>query len=181
MLITVVGSLLAITFIAYWWGAFKLSKFAFRVSTGAGIMVLLVPPYTFMFAMKLQQEEKELPMAAWLFGIVASGLLVAAFFQPLQRVSKGLPAVPPPVEEERPVVETPKPAVKKVEKPVEKKVETPPTDGSVVPPNGTTPANGAAAPTGTPAKDPSKTAQPVVAPSGSAPTPAKTEAQPIKK
>ncbi|GEM_PF-5086187 len=172
MLIAVVGSLLAITFIAYWWGAFKLSKFAFRISTGAGVMVLLVPPYTFMFAMKLQQEEKELPMAAWLFGIVASGLLVAAFFQPLQRVAKGLPAVPPPVVEEGPVVTPPKPAVKKVEKPVEKKVETPPVDGSIAP------ANGTAVPTKTPAADPVKTPA-ATPPTGTAP--AKTEAKPVEK
>lgn len=89
LLIAIVGVLFAIAFLAYWWGVLKLAKYGFRISTGTGIAILLFPPFTLSFALKLQQDGKELPLTAWLFGIVSSLLLVGVFFQPLKLVLTG--------------------------------------------------------------------------------------------
>lgn len=65
--------LVAVGFVSYLVGAIKLAKFAFRISGGAGIGVLLFPPYTFYFAMfKLEQSGKELPTAMAAFGLVTT-------------------------------------------------------------------------------------------------------------
>ena len=75
---------------AYFVGAIKLSKYGFRLGTGIGWAVILCPPYTFYFAFKkLEVDGKELPTAMCAFGLILSGLLIAAFFQPLSSMAVG--------------------------------------------------------------------------------------------
>ncbi len=86
--ITVFFVLLGVGFFAY--GAFALSKYAFRLGTGPGLLTLLFPPYTFYFALfKLEEEGKSWPTASWLFGIVVATLMVVAFWPDLSAVAQG--------------------------------------------------------------------------------------------
>lgn len=72
--------LLGITLVCFVWGTIGLSRYAFRLGTGPGLMVLLLPPYTFYFAFyKLDQESKDRPTALWAFGLIASLLLILVF------------------------------------------------------------------------------------------------------
>lgn len=89
LLIAIVGILLAVAAIAYAWGAWKLAQYGFRISTGTGLAVLLIPPYTLVFGMKLQESGKELPLAASFFGIIASAILIGMFSGPLGMVVSG--------------------------------------------------------------------------------------------
>lgn len=76
--------------VAYFIGAAKLAKYAFRISTGHGVAVLLFPPYTFYFAFaRLEVDGKELPTALCCFGIVLVALLTAIFWQPLSMTFTG--------------------------------------------------------------------------------------------
>lgn len=78
----------ALGFFVY--GAIGLSKYAFRLGTGPGLLCLLFPPYTFYFAFfKLEEEGKDFPTAAWLFGILTTALLVGVFWSPLSKVVTG--------------------------------------------------------------------------------------------
>ena len=72
------------------WGAFGISKYAFRVSSGKGLAVLLFPPYTFYFAFKeLQEEGKEGPITFWLWGAFTTVMLLLAFWGPINLVLTG--------------------------------------------------------------------------------------------
>lgn len=83
-------------------GAWGIAKYAFRISTGKGLAVLLLPPYTFYFSFyELQEEGKEKPIALWMWGLVTTAVVLVAFFQPLQMVLEGRAAeLNPPSEEE---------------------------------------------------------------------------------
>ena len=73
-------TLLGITVASFLVGSIWLAKFAFRLSAGQGIGVLLFPPYTFYFAFyQLDNDAKDRPTALWMFGLVASILLVLIF------------------------------------------------------------------------------------------------------
>ncbi|MFP4598827.1 MAG: hypothetical protein ACLFVJ_11275 [Persicimonas sp.] len=86
--ITVFFVLLGVGFFAY--GAIALSKYAFRLGTGPGLLTLLFPPYTFYFALfKLEEEGKSWPTASWLFGLVVAALMVVAFWPDLSAVAQG--------------------------------------------------------------------------------------------
>ena len=75
---------------AYFYGAFKLAKFGFRLSTGVGLAVLLFPPYTFYFAFKkLEVDGKGFPTALCAFGIILSALMISAFYPPLSAMATG--------------------------------------------------------------------------------------------
>ena len=66
-------TLLGITVASFLVGSIWLAKFAFRLSAGQGIGVLLFPPYTFYFAFyQLDNDAKDRPTALWMFGLVAS-------------------------------------------------------------------------------------------------------------
>lgn len=76
--------------VAYFYGAYKLAKYGFRLSTGIGIAVLLFPPYTFYFAFKkLEVDGKELPTALVSFGLVLTILLSVVFAQELELAVTG--------------------------------------------------------------------------------------------
>lgn len=175
ILIAIVGVLFAVATIAYWWGAWKLAQYGFRISTGTGLAVLLFPPFTFMFAMKLQESGKELPMASWLFGIVSSALLTGIFFQPLTMIASGrMDEIAEEKTTKDSIEEKPAP---KVEKPVEvKPVETPKVEPTTpTPTTGTLGATGQQPPTDGAAKvapaktEPAKTESP------------KADAKPVEK
>lgn len=86
--ITLFLILIGLGFFAY--GAIALSKYAFRMGTGPGLMTLLFPPYTIYFALfKLEEEGKSWPTASWLFGIVVSILLTVAFWPDLSALMNG--------------------------------------------------------------------------------------------
>ncbi|QDG50034.1 hypothetical protein FIV42_04555 [Persicimonas caeni] len=86
--ITLFLILIGLGFFAY--GAIALSKYAFRMGTGPGLMTLLFPPYTIYFALfKLEEEGKSWPTASWLFGIVVSILLTVAFWPDLSALMSG--------------------------------------------------------------------------------------------
>ena len=75
---------------AFIYGTVRLSMYAFRISTGRGIATLLFPPYTAYFTFsELHEEEKAIPAAAWLFGIVVTALMLAIFWQPISYVMTG--------------------------------------------------------------------------------------------
>lgn len=87
LLVLITFTLIAIGIAAFIAGSVMISKYAFRVSSGTGVGVLLFPPYTFWFAFfKLEQEGKEIPIATWLFGIVSTILLLFVFWQPVNLV-----------------------------------------------------------------------------------------------
>jgi len=83
-------------------GAYGIAKYAFRISTGKGLAVLLLPPYTFYFSFyELQEEGKEKPIALWMWGLVTTLLVAIAFMHPIQLVLQGRAAeLNPPTEEE---------------------------------------------------------------------------------
>lgn len=90
LLVVITFLLIAVGVVAYWYGAWKLSRYAARVSGGLGVGVLLFPPVTFWFTFyKLEQEGKEFPTTMWLFGLVSTLLLVIVFWTPLSLVATG--------------------------------------------------------------------------------------------
>lgn len=91
MLLAVITlALIAVALGFFVYGAWGLSKYAFRLGTGSGLLCLLFPPYTFYFAFfKLEEEGKDFPTAAWLFGILTTALLVGVFWSPLSKVATG--------------------------------------------------------------------------------------------
>ena len=75
---------------AFIYGTIRLSKFAFRVSTGRGVAVLLFPPYALYFAFaELEEEDKAIPTASWLFGVVVTTLLLVLFQTPISLLLSG--------------------------------------------------------------------------------------------
>ena len=94
-------ALLGITLAAFLIGSVWLSKFAFRLSPVKGLAVLLLPPYTFYFAFyELDNDSKDRPTALWMFGLVASILLVLVFSNALR-----VPYFVDPTPEENSVVQ----------------------------------------------------------------------------
>lgn len=90
LLVVITFLLVAIGVIAYCVGAWKLSRYAARISGGLGVAVLLLPPVAFWFAFfKLEQEGKEMPTTLWMFGIVSTILLVIVFWTPISYVLTG--------------------------------------------------------------------------------------------
>lgn len=90
VLVVITLALVAVGVLSYWYGAWKLSRYAARISGGLGLAVLLVPPVTFWFAFfKLEQEGKEFPTTMWLFGLVSTLVLVGVFSHPLSLVATG--------------------------------------------------------------------------------------------
>ena len=88
LLVLITFTLITIGVVSFFAGAWMISRYGFRVSTGTGVGVLLFPPYTFWFAFfQLEQEGKELPIATWLFGLVSTILLVFVFWAPLNLVA----------------------------------------------------------------------------------------------
>ena len=86
--ITLFLILIGVGFFIY--GAVGLSKYAFRMGTGQGLAVLLIPSYTIYFALfKLEEEGKSWPTASWLFGLVVAVLLSAAFWPDLSALMRG--------------------------------------------------------------------------------------------
>jgi hypothetical protein len=82
--------LIALGVVAFIYGTVRLSMYAFRISTGRGIATLLFPPYTAYFTFsELHEEEKAIPAAAWMFGIVVTALMLAIFWQPISYVMTG--------------------------------------------------------------------------------------------
>lgn len=114
-------ALLAITVASFIVGTIWLAKYAFRLGTGPGLGVLLFPPYTFYFAFyKLEQESKDRPTALWMFGLVASVLIILIFSAPLNALLTGggldaLAAVPDQPEQKKTVVDEPEPPAVKEE------------------------------------------------------------------
>ena len=102
-------ALLGITLACFVFGTLWLAKYAFRIGTGPGIGVLLFPPYTFYFAFyQLEHERKDRPTALWMFGLVASVLLVVIFAAPLQGLLSGdISALAAPEPEAAPVQAAP--------------------------------------------------------------------------
>ena len=90
LLVVITLALIAVAVGFFIYGAIGLSKYAFRLGTGPGLLCLLFPPYTFYFAFfKLEEEGKDFPTAAWLFGILTTALLVGVFWAPLSKVVVG--------------------------------------------------------------------------------------------
>lgn len=90
MLAVITIGLVLFTFVSFVIGAIGLAKYAFRLGTGPGLMVLLFPPYTFYFAFyKLTHEDKDRPTAMWMFGLLATILLVFVFQHPLSLAARG--------------------------------------------------------------------------------------------
>lgn len=74
----------------YFYGAYRLAQYGFRLSTGVGVAVLLCPPYTFYFAFKkLEVSGKELPTALVSFGLVLAIGLTVVFSYDLKMVFTG--------------------------------------------------------------------------------------------
>lgn len=72
------------------WGAYGVSKYAFRISSGKGMATLLFPPYTFYFSFyELEEEGKETPIFLWMWGLVVTLVVVSVFWQPLSYVVQG--------------------------------------------------------------------------------------------
>lgn len=71
-------------------GAFGIAKYAFRISSGKGVAVLLLPPYTFYFSFyELQEEGKEKAISLWMGGLVVTLIMIAAFWGPVSMVLNG--------------------------------------------------------------------------------------------
>ncbi|MFW5966764.1 MAG: hypothetical protein ACOCV2_04555, partial [Persicimonas sp.] len=86
--LTVLFILIGVAFFV--WGAIALSKYAFRLGTGTGLLTLLFPPYTFYFALfKLEEEGKSWPTASWLLGLILTVLLTIAFFPQVKALATG--------------------------------------------------------------------------------------------
>lgn len=89
-LVVITFLLMAMGAVAYFMGAWKLSRYASRISGGLGMAVLLLPPVTFWFAFfKLEEEGKEMPTTLWLYGIVTTILLTIVFFDPISMALTG--------------------------------------------------------------------------------------------
>ena len=89
-LVVITFLLFGVAFIAYAYGAWKLSRYAARISGGLAMGVLLFPPLTFHFAFnKLDQEGKELPITMWMFGLVTAILLTFVFWTPISYTLTG--------------------------------------------------------------------------------------------
>lgn len=72
--------LILVGFVAFLIGTVWLSKYAFRISTGTGLLTLLFPPYTFYFAFfKLEEKGAEKSTATWMFGLLTTALLAGIF------------------------------------------------------------------------------------------------------
>ena len=111
ILVAILVILLAITIGAYIWGAIGLARYAKRKSIGHAIAVVLIPPYALWFAFyQLHEPAKDRPTFLYLFGLLASALLIALFFQPLQAGVQGdwsQIAAEDIAEEEKPIVVPP--------------------------------------------------------------------------
>ena len=152
--------LIGLGIVSYFFGAFKLARYGFRISTGTGLGVLLCPPYTFYFAFyKLEQDGKEWPTTFWAFGAITTIVLIALFFQPINLVLSGRTdelLKPSGVEEaiqkygEEEIEESPtEPA--KAPPAADGAVANPAADGAVANPGNTPPvANPGTAPPATP-------------------------------
>jgi hypothetical protein len=82
--------LILVGLVAYGYGAFKLSRYAFRISSGLGIGVMLFPPLALFFGIfQLEEEGKELPTAMCMFGLVNTIVLVTLFWVPLSLAATG--------------------------------------------------------------------------------------------
>ncbi len=94
LLVLITLTLITIGVISFCVGAWLISRYAFRISSGTGVGVLLFPPYTFWFAFfQLEQDGKEIPIATWLFGLVSTILLIFVFWTPLNSMmTKGIAA-----------------------------------------------------------------------------------------
>jgi hypothetical protein len=87
LLVLITFTLITVGVVSFLAGAWMISRYAFRISQGTGIGVLLFPPYTFYFAFfQLEQDGKEIPIATWLFGLVSTILLIFVFWQPINLV-----------------------------------------------------------------------------------------------
>ena len=90
--ITVILFLIALGFYVY--GVIGLAKYAFRLSTGQGILVIFCAlffwPYIVYFALyKLREEGLEWPTFAYFFGVVTMPWLVTVFGAPLGHLVRG--------------------------------------------------------------------------------------------
>lgn len=84
LLVGITFGLLLIAFLSYWWGAWKLAQYGFRVSTGTGVGVLLFFPFALYFSIfKLQEDGKEFPTAMMLFGLVSTIIITVVFWTPI--------------------------------------------------------------------------------------------------
>lgn len=90
LLAAITLGLIGVGLVAFIIGSVLVSKYAFRISTGQGLAVLLFPPYTFYFAFfKLEEEDKSWPVATWLFGLLVTVLLSVVFFPTIEHVANG--------------------------------------------------------------------------------------------
>lgn len=90
LLASITVGIIAVGLIAYIAGAILVSKYAFRISTLQGLLVLLLPPYTFYFAFwKLHEDDKSTAVATWAFGFVVTILLSVVFWPMVQALIQG--------------------------------------------------------------------------------------------
>lgn len=90
LLVVITFLLVAVGVGAYCYGAWKLSRYAARISGGLAAGVLLFPPVAFWFSFyKLEEEGKEFPTTMWLFGMVSTLLLIVVFWTPISFVLTG--------------------------------------------------------------------------------------------
>lgn len=90
LLVVITFLLIAVGVGSYIYGAWRLSRYAARVSGGLGIAVFLLAPVTFWFAFyELEQDGKEFPTTMWLFGLVSTVVLTLVFWTPISYVATG--------------------------------------------------------------------------------------------
>ncbi len=90
LIAAITGLLICIAIVSFVYGTIQLARYAFRVSTGRGLATLLVPPYTLYFAFaELDEEDKAIPTASWVFGLFVTVLLGAIFWQPISLLATG--------------------------------------------------------------------------------------------
>ena len=193
MLAAITIGLVLITLISFVIGLAGLVRYAFRLGTGTGLLVLLCPPYAFYFAFyKLQHEDKDRPTAMWLFGLFATVLLVFVFWAPLSAAVKGDWSGFTPDEEQgprkayvpKPDAPAPTPAPTPTPAPAANAADqSPDAAPSAAPADPAAPADGqpaaAPAPTdGQPAAAPAPAAAPTGDQAAPAPTPAAPAATP---
>lgn len=111
-LAVIILSLIAAGLAAYFYGAWKLSRFAARISGGLAAGVLLFPPVTYWFSFhRLKEEGKEMPTSLWMFGMIITTLIIVMFWTPLTYVFTGrIAELEPPAEQMTAVVDEPTPA-----------------------------------------------------------------------
>ena len=111
-LAVIVISLILAGLATYFYGAWKLSRYAARISGGLAIGVLLLPPVTYWFSFyTLKEEGKETPTSLWMIGMVTVALIVLNFWGPLTLIFSGrIAELEPPVEQISTPVEAPAPA-----------------------------------------------------------------------